>query len=163
MAGSLEGIVATISGDTGAYALCLRVEEEQAIRVGRLGVVSFPAGVYYYCGSARGPGGLRARLKHHILGTVKPHWHIDYVRGHARLKAVWYTTAPERLECAWSQALAALAGAGIIAKGFGSSDCLSGCQAHLIAFPEQLAAPGVYETLLGASQGHLVSAIAKIE
>lgn len=163
MAGSLKGIVATISGDTGAYALCLRVEEEQAIQVGRLGVVSFPEGVYYYCGSARGPGGLRARLKHHILGTVKPHWHIDYVRGHARLKAVWYTTAPERLECAWSQALAGLAGASIAAKGFGSSDCRSGCQAHLIAFPGRLAVLDVYKCLLAASQGHFVSAIEKIE
>jgi hypothetical protein len=44
----------------------------------------------------------------------------------------------------WSQKLAAISDARIVAPGFGSSDCWSGCAAHLVHLPtldpEQIAA-----------------------
>ncbi|HIQ09546.1 MAG TPA: DUF123 domain-containing protein, partial [Anaerolineaceae bacterium] len=50
----------------GAYALALRLERPVGLRVGALGVWDFPEGVYVYLGSARGPGGIRARLGRHL-------------------------------------------------------------------------------------------------
>lgn len=35
------------------------------------------AGWYVYSGSAKGPGGLRSRLRHHFRKTKKSHWHVD--------------------------------------------------------------------------------------
>lgn len=126
----------------GTYALILRLREEAEIDVGRLGKFVFPAGFYVYVGSARGPGGIRARLGRHLRGVARPHWHIDHLRSAAQVYGFGYqvdnlethsTALPP--ECGWSQALAALPDAGILAPGFGASDCRMGCQAHLIHFP----------------------------
>jgi len=38
------------------------------------------------------------------------------------------------MECNWSQKVAALSKAKIIAPGFGVGDCQSGCAAHLVHF-----------------------------
>lgn len=47
------------------YTLCFEIPTEGTVAVGRLGSKHFPAGLYLYVGSARGPGGLRARVRHH--------------------------------------------------------------------------------------------------
>ncbi len=49
----------------GTYVLHLKVHWETVIDVGALGELTFPAGIYLYCGSALGPGGLAARIAHH--------------------------------------------------------------------------------------------------
>jgi Uri superfamily endonuclease len=118
----------------GTYAVHLRLLNDQLLQIGRLGIFSFPAGEYVYSGSAFGPGGLRARLGRHLRGRGKPHWHIDYLRGAARVLGAWYSLSAHSLECQWSQALAELPGAFIPAPRFGASDCHSGCRAHLVAF-----------------------------
>ncbi len=119
----------------GTYAVSFTLPEALKVSVGRLGYFDFPAGQYVYLGSARGPGGLRARLGRHIRGNGHAHWHIDYLRPHLELRAVGYLFASENLECAWSRSLAAMPGARQPAPGFGASDCIQGCPAHLIAFP----------------------------
>jgi Uri superfamily endonuclease len=119
----------------GTYALSFSLPEAVKVCIGRLGWFEFPAGEYVYLGSARGPGGLRARLGRHLRGEKATHWHIDYLRPHLEIRAVGYLPGNENLECAWSQSLAALPAARLPAPGFGASDCACGCPAHLIAFP----------------------------
>lgn len=113
----------------GSYALLLFLPQDIRLAVGKLGTFAFPAGRYVYTGSAYGPGGISARLRHHLRCSSHPHWHIDYLRAAAQLLLV--TIQPNmKLECIWAQRLASLGQ--IIVPGFGSSDCRSGCPAHLI-------------------------------
>jgi Uri superfamily endonuclease len=76
----------------------LRLVHPQRIRIGRLGLLGFAGGRYAYVGSACGPGGLRARIGHHLRATPRPHWHIDYLRAAAALTEVWYAAGDRRLE-----------------------------------------------------------------
>ncbi len=117
----------------GTYVLIMRLSQRTTAPVGKLGEFSFPAGWYAYAGSARGPGGLAARVSRHHQGSKTRHWHIDYLRAHAEPIAVWYATGSRRRECCWAEALNELPGASIPAAGFGVSDCR--CPAHLIRFP----------------------------
>jgi len=120
----------------GSYVLALRLDAPHTFRVGRLGEIDFPAGWYLYTGSARGPGGLLARLARHgqRLGPHKRlRWHVDYLREQATWDGAWGRVAAERLECDWAAALRGLAGAQIVAPGFGASDCH--CPAHLVCVP----------------------------
>ena len=136
----------------GAYALVLRMERPALLRVGALGEASFPAGVYVYLGSARGPGGIQARLGRHLRGSSRPRWHVDYLRAVAVPVAWAVTTDPAPglpWECAWSQRLAALPEAWIPLPGFGASDCRQGCPAHLIGQPLEAPWPALIEAVLG--------------
>jgi Uri superfamily endonuclease len=132
----------------GTYALHLSLPAPAHLQIGWLGIFDFPPGDYLYLGSARGPGGLRARLQHHARIAVKPHWHIDYLRAAAQLEGFWISTAPARLECAWSKALLRLPGAVVPVIGFGAGDCTGGCAAHLVAFPNGLDCAAI-EAVLG--------------
>jgi Uri superfamily endonuclease/ADP-ribose pyrophosphatase YjhB (NUDIX family) len=116
----------------GAYALILNLSREEEIVVGRLGRFEFPAGWYVYLGSARGPGGLAARLARHRRSAKSLHWHVDYLRAQARPVGAWYVVGDERKECSWAEALSSLEGASLPAEGFGASDCH--CPAHLVHF-----------------------------
>ena len=114
----------------GPYALLLHLATPHRITVGALGDHRFPAGWYLYLGSARGPGGLAARVARHRRTTGKRlHWHIDYLRGAATVAEVWTSTDEAQQECDWSAAAAALPGAHIVPR-FGSSDCR--CASHLV-------------------------------
>lgn len=126
----------------GAYVLEFILSQQAEITVGRPGQASFPAGALFYLGSARGPGGLKARLGCHLqpVKLATPHWHIDSLRAVARVRALAYLIQPAAmpvapLECLWSQALAQLPGSCLPLPGFGASDCRKGCPAHLVAFP----------------------------
>jgi Uri superfamily endonuclease len=113
----------------GTYVLVFRADFQETIRVGSLGEMSVVPGFYIYVGSALGPGGLRGRLKHHLKPIIHPHWHVDYLRQATVLVDIQYVVSEERLECAWAQQWAALAGVSIPLKKFGASDC--NCPAHL--------------------------------
>ncbi|MBN1810373.1 MAG: GIY-YIG nuclease family protein [Anaerolineae bacterium] len=102
------------------------------ICVGRLGWFHFPAGWYVYVGSARGPGGLAARLARHLRPLKPLHWHVDYLRAHASPVEIWYATGAQKRECAWARALLGLPGASVPVPRFGASDCR--CSTHLIHF-----------------------------
>jgi Uri superfamily endonuclease len=122
----------------GTYVLHLFVSHAQPIEVGRLGLQHLPIGDYFYIGSARGAGGLRARVGRHLRGAGPLRWHIDYLRAVAEVRDALYTVTDTPLECVWSQALAQLPDAFIPVPHFGSSDCRSGCAAHLVAFPRRV-------------------------
>ncbi|MEE8332606.1 MAG: DUF123 domain-containing protein, partial [Alphaproteobacteria bacterium] len=61
----------------GAYALLILLKRRFAGNIGALGRVDLPPGAYLYLGSARGPGGLRARLARHARRGKRLHWHVD--------------------------------------------------------------------------------------
>jgi Uri superfamily endonuclease len=115
----------------GTYALELFLAKRSCLQIGKLGAFDFPRGYYVYVGSARGAGGLRARLLRHWCDDKRVHWHIDYLRAVARPVRVWYSTAKRADECKWA-ALMQAKGACISAPRFGASDCA--CAAHLFYF-----------------------------
>ncbi len=121
-----------LPSEPGTYALILELSAARALRVGGLGVVRLPGSVLLYAGSAFGPGGLRARLLHHLRPSPRPHWHIDHLRRAAGVAEVWATRDPRRLECVFAAAARALRGARDV-PGFGASDCR--CPSHLVALP----------------------------
>ncbi|MEA3441468.1 MAG: GIY-YIG nuclease family protein [Chloroflexota bacterium] len=134
----------------GIYALLLALPEACSLQIGKIGDATFPAGSYIYLGSALGPGGIHARLGRHISGsTSHPYWHIDYLRPFSTVIGACYLVVEDAacineqfmlqqtipIECRWSQAAASLPRADIPLPGFGSSDCHSGCAAHLVRLP----------------------------
>jgi len=112
----------------GAYALLVHLCApcEFVIRGKSLSLL---AGWHVYVGSARGPGGMRARLCRHFRPQKPIHWHID------RLTMV----ADDMLALALGGGVecdiaARLAGSGLfehVLPGFGSSDCKT-CPSHLL-------------------------------
>jgi Uri superfamily endonuclease len=124
--------------ESGSYLLHLTLERSTRLVIGRLGAFDFPAADYLYMGSAHGPGGLRARIRHHIRPAARLNWHIDWLRVHAVLYGGWLSTAAGKLECSWSQLLLSLPDAAVPAPGFGAADCQNRCPAHLLAFPVPL-------------------------
>ena len=87
-------------------------------------------GGYLYCGSAKGPGGLKARIARHLRTDKKPHWHVDRLTAAALKVTAWAYVGGD--ECALVRALAPLPHP---IPGFGSSDCPT-CPSHLLAWPE---------------------------
>ena len=116
----------------GTYIFIGRLTTLGEFTVGRLGRIAFPAGDYAYVGSALGPGGIAARVGHHLLVSCRPRWHLDFLRPHLIPVAVWFTTEKYSLEHEWAAALQGIRGASIPCRGFGSSDCR--CPSHLIQF-----------------------------
>src|SRR5262245_30517552 len=80
-----ERVIALITPRPGTYVLILYVAQDGNIAIGSLGKHRVPPGCYAYVGSAFGPGGLRARLTHHVNAASKLHWHIDYLRRQAEI------------------------------------------------------------------------------
>ncbi|MBU2643188.1 GIY-YIG nuclease family protein [bacterium] len=116
--------------ETGTYALILEVGAPFSVAVGKLGLFCGEAGWYIYCGSAFGPGGLRARTAHHGRDSQRPHWHIDYLKPVAGISEIWYTTDPVRREHDWIRLLRTDQRITAPRIGFGSSDCA--CDTHLL-------------------------------
>jgi Uri superfamily endonuclease len=75
----MEYDTSSIPGEPGYYALFIRVGKQLAIKVKSGRVFRLKPGIYVYIGSARGPGGLRARIERHLRRNKKKHWHIDYL------------------------------------------------------------------------------------
>jgi Uri superfamily endonuclease len=132
----------------GAYVLALRLDAPLNVRVGRTSA-SLSAGDYLYCGSARGPGGLRARLARHMRPQKRAHWHIDQLTSAARILGAFIDEAGD--ECAFNAALDRLPAP---VAGFGSSDCRR-CAAHLRFWPEGAALPSGWENARKAAESRL--------
>jgi Uri superfamily endonuclease len=125
-------MVGEMDARPGTYALILRSDSAVRVRIGRLGVLAATRGYYVYIGSAFGPGGLAARLAHHQRPPRRPHWHIDYLRLHARLIEIWFTHDAQPREHLWADLIGAMRSAMIPLPGFGCSDCR--CPSHLFHF-----------------------------
>ena len=92
--------------------------KKSKIRIGKLGLIDFGKGYYFYVGS----GGI-ARISRHLRKEKKIKWHIDYLLRKARVIDVILS---RHSECNTARLLdrhfACI-------KGFGCSDCH--CKSHL--------------------------------
>jgi Uri superfamily endonuclease/predicted GIY-YIG superfamily endonuclease len=119
----------------GAYLLLLVLARELPVRLpGRTDAV-LAAGRYLYCGSAKGPGGIAARVGRHMRPVKALRWHVDQLSSAGRVVGAW--VFPDGDEC---RLFAALAEMPTPLPGFGSSDCKI-CQSHLKAWPPGIALP----------------------
>ena len=117
--------------DAGTYQLRLKVQRTITVRIGALGNRSFPRGIYVYTGRAK--RALQARIKRHRIPQKKPFWHIDYLLNHpmVNLTEIRIISNDPANECAQNRRLEKLPDSRPIPR-FGSSDCTSTCQGHLV-------------------------------
>ena len=122
------------TGVPGTYLMLLECRNTIRLSIGQLGNMVVVPGFYLYVGSAYGPGGIRARLKHHRKIATRAHWHIDYLRIVAKIRDVWcvYRT---RCEHDWAQHLMQDQSATMPLTGFGASDC--DCASHLFYYSQR--------------------------
>jgi len=118
-----------LPADPGVYVLLIYLENPEAIVVGRLGAIDFPAGCYAYVGSAL--RGLSARVGRHLRRRKKLHWHVDYLLQKGQLSEVVWALSQEKLECSIAGALLRQGFQSI--PRFGASDCR--CPSHLFHSP----------------------------
>jgi Uri superfamily endonuclease len=80
--------------------------------------------------------GLGARLRLHCAKNKRIRWHIDYLLAlrSARVREIILYSATPGQECRQNKRIAARAGAAVILKNLGASDCKSGCGSHLLYF-----------------------------
>ena len=136
----------------GTYALVLKSTSDQWIDVGKLGRLSVRPGFYVYIGSAFGPGGLKARIGHHMKISTRPHWHIDYLRPSMVLKEIWFTYDSRHCEHQWAGVLARVSSGCIPIAGFGASDCR--CKSHLYFFSSRPSGVGLRHRLQASLNFH---------
>ncbi|KAA3612915.1 MAG: GIY-YIG nuclease family protein [Planctomycetota bacterium] len=126
-----EEAVARLPPAPGSYWLNFALQRRLKLKVGALGSREFLPGWYGYAGSARGPGGLRARLGRHLLGGHRCHWHVDFLRRVEIPAGAWWCQDPAVHEHLWMEAGLRLGGSHWI-PGFGASDCA--CPSHFLYF-----------------------------
>lgn len=122
--------------DPGAYLVWVWLDTP--LKIERPRPAQLASGFYCYAGSARGPGGLKARLLRHLRPDKKVRWHIDQLTTKANHSAAW--AWPDGEECQLIQTLIHQQGFSIPQPGFGSSDCRC-CPAHLLAWHPHSALP----------------------
>ena len=122
-------IIEQITEESGAYGFAVRLSQPLKLEIGKFAQVSLPKGLYFYGGSAFGPGGLKARLGRHIRPKSKLQWHIDHVTSAGNMVAAG--VVENSSECKIISAASAMPGALIPLPGFGSSDCRN-CASHLV-------------------------------
>jgi len=106
------------------YQLLIDVDAPVTVRIGRLGIFDFPAGLYVYTGSAL--KNFEARVSRHLSAAKKMHWHIDY------LLAAPGVRVREVLRLGEAECLVNRRTDGTVqVAGFGASDCQAGCGSHL--------------------------------
>ncbi len=113
----------------GAYVLLIGTVATVAVSI-RGRTARLPPGGYLYCGSAKGPGGIRARVRRHLKARKALRWHVDRLTAAGEIRGV--IVAPGGDECDLFARLRARPGCEVPVPGFGSSDCRR-CPAHLLA------------------------------
>ncbi len=124
----------------GAYCILAVLPERRSIRIGSLGKVELPAGVYVYVGSAM--AGVEQRIKRHVRKDKKKRWHIDYLMQHAEYVSSFAIPSDTKaVECSVARTLERSEDIVSSVSRFGCSDCR--CDSHLFYFgdsdPESIA------------------------
>lgn len=115
----------------GVYCLIAVMREARSIKVGSLGEVEFPSGMYVYVGSAM--SGIEQRVGRHVGRRKKKRWHIDYLMDEAEyVNSAAILCGTKSVECEVARALSTCEIAAGTIQDFGSSDC--NCNSHLIYF-----------------------------
>jgi len=94
---------------------------------------NFDTGIFLYAGSAKGPGGLKARCGRHLTQDKSLKWHVDWLTRAAT--DIYVLPFADQTECQIMRALKTIPGGHIPFEKFGSSDCNT-CEAHLVMCPE---------------------------
>jgi Uri superfamily endonuclease len=113
----------------GAYVLVLRLDETVRIELPRGASDHLMPGWYFYVGSARGSGGIRARVRRHFRSKNTAHWHIDRLTMEAVEMAA--LAVADGHECDLAGKLLESLRFKVAAAGFGSTDCRI-CESHLL-------------------------------
>jgi Uri superfamily endonuclease len=113
----------------GAYVLAILIKKAVTVTIALRPPVTLPPGTYLYCGSAKGPGGLKARLSRHMRRRKSIRWHVDQLTCRGRVLGAWIV--PDGNECELVGQLSHLPRP---IPGFGSTDCRH-CSTHLLAWP----------------------------
>jgi Uri superfamily endonuclease len=124
-----------MNSDPGTYALIMQSPQPLSVCVGKVGNVGLIRGYYIYAGSARGPGGLKARVARHLKKIKRCHWHIDYLTTNIPVIEVWYSYSNSSDECLWAAGLRANNKQFTEVPGLGASDCR--CRSHLFFTTER--------------------------
>jgi Uri superfamily endonuclease len=111
---------------TGAYVLAINLSELVVVSICRKPSAPLAPGCYLYCGSAKGPGGLAARLARHMRHGKAIRWHVDCLTEAGTVLGAW--TFPGGDEC---DLVAALSHLPVPIEGFRSTDCRR-CRRHLL-------------------------------
>ncbi len=121
----------------GSYILLIFLKNETRIRIGSMGMLTFPKGYYLYIGSAMGCNSstsLENRVMRHTSEShnKKLFWHIDYFLASdlTVLTRIYLIPTLIRLECLLSGYIIKVSDEYI--KNFGYSDCI--CPSHLMYF-----------------------------
>jgi len=116
----------------GAYSLVITLSEPLELSIPRLGQPVLSTGLYIYCGSAYGPGGIAARVTRHLRRDKSAHWHIDHLTNTGKIVDV--DSWPGGAECDIVDHLLKVYHSTTPISGFGSSDCKQ-CISHLLSIP----------------------------
>lgn len=123
----------------GSYILFIFLPNETRIKIGSLGLLTFPKGYYLYVGSAMGSESstsLENRVKRHISEShnKKLFWHIDYFLASdiSVLIKMYLIPSLIRLECVLAGEI--LLVSDDFTNNLGSSDCF--CSSHLLYFKD---------------------------
>ncbi len=119
----------------GAYVMQIDLAEMVGVTLSGRTAIDLPAGRYLYCGSAHGPGGLKARLARHMRRGKSLRWHVDQLTEHGIVVGSWIFPGGD--ECELVRRFSQLP---IPIRGFGSSDCTT-CRSHLLHWPNGMALP----------------------
>lgn len=111
-----------LPGDPGYYALVIRLDKEITVRTRGGRRFLLKPGLYVYIGSARGPGGVKARVERHMRRDKKPFWHIDYVTINPASRIMAVVSVPDPGIDVESRLAAELSEKLVPVKGFGASD-----------------------------------------
>lgn len=108
------------------YCLLIKLNNNERIRIGKLGELDFKKGYYIYIGSAL--NSLEGRIKRHLRDEKKLFWHIDYLLASSNsiVKKVIFEKSSKKWECEIAREIAA---SGLAINHFGCSDCK--CNSHL--------------------------------
>ena len=137
-----------VSSGPGAYVLLIELGAPLALEVASLPRAVLPAGRYAYCGSAYGPGGLKARIGRHLRADKALRWHVDRLTAAGRIVA--FRAVPGGRECDLLDRLLEAPGASVLIPRFGSSDCRR-CPAHLVSLPADFDPRGLAAALSAAA------------
>ena len=73
----------------GAYAMAIEFADKVAVTLSGRSLIVLPAVRYLYCGSAKGPGGLKARLSRHVQRGKSVRWYVDQLTEQGLVVGNW--------------------------------------------------------------------------